>query len=63
MAGNVEIQSLAVIIRVLMDEDLSAGDKATSVEMRVGFSNGLILGVYSTFHLSSPCRMSGAKQA
>ena len=49
MAGNVGTQSLAVTIRVLMDENLSVGQKLKLVakETRVGFSNGLILGVIS----------------
>lgn len=47
MAGNVGTQSLAVTIRVLMDEDLTGKDKLRLVvkEMKVGFSNGLLLGV------------------
>lgn len=47
MAGNVGTQSLAVTIRVLMDERLSAKDKFMLVvkEMKVGFCNGLLLGV------------------
>ena len=42
-------QSLAVTIRLLMDENLEAGQKVTMVfrEMRIGFSNGLILGTLS----------------
>lgn len=46
MAGNVGTQSLAVTIRVLMDEDLTTKDKLYLVikEIRVGFSNGLLLG-------------------
>lgn len=49
MAGNVGTQSLAVTIRVLMDENLSAKDKVHLVfkEVRVGLSNGLILGLIS----------------
>lgn len=49
MAGNVGTQSLAVTIRVLMDESMTAGQKLGLVvkEMRVGFFNGLILGVMS----------------
>ena len=49
MAGNVGTQSLAVTIRVLMDEDLSVGQKFKLVakETRVGFSNGIILGAIS----------------
>lgn len=47
MAGNVGTQSLAVTIRVLMDEDLAGKDKLSLVvkEMKVGFSNGFLLGV------------------
>lgn len=47
MAGNVGTQSLAVTIRVLMDEHLAGKDKLSLVvkEMKVGFSNGLLLGV------------------
>ncbi len=47
MAGNVGTQSLAVTIRVLMDENLHAKEKIKLVfkEMRVGFANGLFLGV------------------
>lgn len=47
MAGNVGTQSLAVTIRVLMDERLGAKDKFMLVvkEMKVGFSNGLLLGI------------------
>ncbi len=49
MAGNVGTQSLAVTIRVLMDENLTIKQKGHLVtkEMRVGFSNGLLLGVIS----------------
>ena len=47
MAGNVGTQSLAVTIRVLMDENLTGKEKMHLVlkEMRVGFLNGMILGV------------------
>lgn len=46
MSGNVGTQSLAVTIRVLMDEDLSGKQKFHLVlkEMRIGMSNGLLLG-------------------
>jgi magnesium transporter len=46
MAGNVGTQSLAVTIRVLMDESLTGRQKAGLVlkEMKIGFSNGLLLG-------------------
>ncbi|MBE5891072.1 MAG: magnesium transporter [Lachnospiraceae bacterium] len=49
MAGNVGTQSLAVTIRVLMDETLTAKQKFGLVgkEMRVGLSNGLLLGIIS----------------
>ena len=47
MAGNTGTQSLAVTIRVLMDESVNAKAKAKLVfkEVRVGFCNGLILGM------------------
>ena len=47
MAGNVGTQSLAVTIRVLMDENLTGKEKLHLVfkEMKVGFLNGMILGV------------------
>ena len=47
MAGNVGTQSLAVTIRVLMDENLTGTQKFKLVakEMKVGFFNGFILGV------------------
>ncbi len=49
MAGNVGTQSLAVTIRVLMDEELSGKQKAYLVakEARVGLCNGFILGALS----------------
>ncbi|MBO4610038.1 MAG: magnesium transporter [Lachnospiraceae bacterium] len=49
MSGNVGTQSLAVTIRVIADEELSAGDKIKLVlkEMKVGLGNGLILGIIS----------------
>lgn len=49
MAGNVGTQSLAVTIRVLMDEGISGKDKFHFVlkEMRIGGANGLLLGVLS----------------
>lgn len=53
MAGNVGTQSLAVTIRVLMDENLSTKDKMQLVfkEVRVGFSNGVLLGVMALLFL------------
>lgn len=49
MAGNVGTQSLAVAIRVLMDAQIDHKQKAALVwkEVRIGFLNGLILGVLS----------------
>ena len=49
MAGNVGTQSLAVTIRVLMDEQVSGREKLYLVgkEARVGLTNGLVLGVLS----------------
>lgn len=49
MAGNVGTQSLAVTIRVLMDENLTARQKfgLACKEGRVGLTNGLILGTLS----------------
>lgn len=49
MAGNVGTQSLAVTIRVLMDENLTGKQKLHLVwkEMKVGFVNGLLLGTLS----------------
>lgn len=46
MSGNVGTQSLAVTIRVLMDENLTAAEKLrfTWKELRVGALNGLLLG-------------------
>ena len=47
MAGNVGTQSLAVTIRVLMDGTISRKEKFAFVfkEMRVGASNGFLLGI------------------
>lgn len=49
MAGNVGTQSLAVTIRVLSDEQITGSRtlKLILKEMRVGFINGLILGLMS----------------
>ena len=49
MAGNVGTQSLAVTIRVLMDENLTLKQKMKLVakETRIGFFNGLMLGTLS----------------
>jgi len=47
MSGNVGTQSLAVTIRVLMDESLTRKQKFGLVgkEARVGFSNGFVVGI------------------
>lgn len=49
MAGNVGTQSLAVTIRVLMDETLGTRQKLSLVgkEVRIGLFNGMILGTAS----------------
>ncbi|MDE6025416.1 MAG: magnesium transporter [Lachnospiraceae bacterium] len=49
MAGNVGTQSLAVTIRILMDENISGKQKLILVtkEARIGLVNGLILGILS----------------
>lgn len=49
MAGNVGTQSLAVTIRILMDERIGGRDKLFLVgkEVRVGLVNGTILGAMS----------------
>ena len=49
MAGNVGTQSLAVTIRVLVDENVSSKQKAGLVfkEVRIGFVNGLLLAAMS----------------
>ena len=46
MAGNVGTQSLAVTIRVLMDESLTGKQKVELVfkEMKIGLCNGSLLG-------------------
>ena len=49
MAGNVGTQSLAVTIRVLMDEELTARQQTRLVfkEVCVGLLNGAVLGAFS----------------
>lgn len=49
MAGNVGTQSLAVTIRILMDDNVNKDQKLFLItkEARVGFANGLILGILS----------------
>lgn len=53
MAGNVGTQSLAVTIRVLMDEDLSTKKKLSRLikEMKIGFLNGASLGIMALLFL------------
>ena len=55
MAGNVGTQSLAVTIRMLMDENLTGKQKFHLItkEARVGLCNGLILGVLSFLLIGS----------
>lgn len=49
MAGNVGTQSLGVTLRDLMDESLTSKQKAKLClkECRIGFSNGVVLGIGS----------------
>ena len=49
MSGNAGTQSLAVTVRVLMDENLEVKQKFGLVakEVRVGFGDGLLLGILS----------------
>lgn len=49
MSGNAGTQSLAVTIRVLMDESLDRKQKLSLIwkELKVGFTNGLIIGLVS----------------
>ncbi len=53
MAGNVGTQSLAVTIRVLMDEELGTKEKRKLVakESKAGLSNGLLLGALAVAFL------------
>ena len=53
MAGNVGTQSLAVTIRVLMDENLDRKDKLQLIfkEMKIGFCNGTLLGIMALVFL------------
>ena len=55
MSGNVGTQSLAVTIRVLMDEQIDRKQRIFLVwkETRIGLVNGLILGVLSTIFTGS----------
>lgn len=53
MAGNVGTQSLAVTIRVLMDENLTGKQKFLLVmkEMKIGLLNGVFLGIMAVLLL------------
>lgn len=53
MAGNVGTQSLAVTIRVLMEEEMCRKEKTALVmkEMKVGCGNGILLGILTFFSL------------
>ena len=55
MAGNVGTQSLAVTNRVLMDENLTTGQKVKLMfkEMKIGFFNGAILAVMALVFLGA----------
>lgn len=55
MAGNVGTQSLAVTIRVLMDEKLTGKEKLMLLikEVKVGLLNGMILGIMALFFLGN----------
>ena len=57
MAGNVGTQSLAVTIRVLMDENLSGKQKLLLVvkEVRIGLVNGGLLGIMALVFLWNIC--------
>lgn len=59
MAGNVGTQSLAVTIRVLMDEELGAKEKRKLVakESKAGMSNGLLLGALAVAFLGVYVRL------
>lgn len=67
MAGNVGTQSLAVTIRVLVDENLTTAKKLQLLwkEMRVGLVNGALLAVMALGFLAatsiSSRPMPGAK--
>lgn len=59
MAGNVGTQSLAVTIRVLMDEELGAKEKRKLVakESKAGIFNGLLLGALAVAFLGVYVRL------
>lgn len=65
MAGNVGTQSLAVTIRVLMDEALTGKQKAALVlkEGRVGLCNGLLLGTITAVFVGFFIMLTKGKDA
>ena len=65
MSGNSGTQSLAVTIRVLMDEELTGKERLKMVwkEARVGFCNGLLLGLVSFACIGIYIMLAKAKPA
>lgn len=63
MAGNVGTQSLAVAIRVLINNDLSAKTKLSLIlkECRIGIINGAILGVLSFVAIGGYLCLTGSE--
>ena len=65
MSGNSGTQSLAVTIRVLMDEELTGKERLKMVwkEARVGFCDGLLLGIVSFVCIGIYIMLAKAKPA
>ena len=65
MSGNSGTQSLAVTIRVLMDEELTGKERLKMVwkEARVGFCDGLLLGLVSFVCIGIYIMLAKAKPA
>ena len=65
MSGNSGTQSLAVTIRVLMDEELTGKERLKMVwkEARVGFCDGLLLGLVSFLCIGIYIMLAKAKPA
>lgn len=65
MSGNSGTQSLAVTIRVLMDEELTGKERLKMVwkEARVGFCDGLLLGLVSFLCIGIYIMLAKAKLA
>ena len=63
MAGNVGTQSLAVTIRVLVDENLTTAKKLQLLwkEMRVGLTNGALLAVLALGFLAATSTSSSLR--